>query len=210
MCCVGLCSCGISSLLSPNTESTTTTTTTTARRTVETTKTAKVVENVDGDDEGMDGYTSTTTQTGGTLEYDYSEPDLYDDGIIATMTTKATTYYTLPNGKGPATTTTKKGDKTNSSTTTAKTSATTTKFKADALNSPTSDMNISNKKYTVASDTTYLNLRFGPSKKYSVQLEIPNGASVTVTAETTDADGTAWAYTSYNGTSGWVMKGLLS
>lgn len=203
-------SCGVTDWIAPSTESVTTTETTTEKRQIETTKTAIYSGDVDGDDEGYEGYTSSTSLTGGTLENEYSRPDLYDEDIRATATVKTTvkTYYTLPDGKGVSDTsasasTTKK--------TTKETTTTTTAFKADALYKMSDDMKYgSSKSFKVTSDTTYLNLRFGPSKKYDVQLRIPDGESINGSGETTDSDGNIWVYVSYNGTAGWVMRELLS
>ena len=148
--------------------------------------------------------------TGGTLENDYSRPDLYDEDVRATMssTTTVKTYYTLPNGSGVTAT-----SKTSSTTTkkTTQTTTTTTAFKADALYKMSDSMKYSsNVKYKVTSDTTYLNLRFGPSKSYDVQLKIPDGETIYGRGETTDSSGNVWVYTDYNGTAGWVMRELLS
>lgn len=201
--------CGVTDWIAPSTESVTTTETTTENRQIETTKTAAYSGDVDGDDEGYEGYTSSTSLTGGTLENDYSRPDLYDEDIIATASKKTTvkTYYTLPDGKGVGVT----SSTTSKTTTTTKETTTTTAFKADALYKMSDEMKYgSSKSFKVTSDTTYLNLRFGPSKKYDIQLRIPDGSSISGSGETTDSDGNIWVYVSYNGTAGWVMRELLS
>ncbi len=217
VCCSALwiTACGVTDWIAPSTESVTTTETTTEKRHIETTKTAVYSGDVDDDDEDYEGYTSSTSLTGGTLENEYSRPDLYDENIRATATVKTTvkTYYTLPDGRGVSETSasTSKTTKTTTETTTTKETTTTTAFKADALYKLSDEMKYgSSKSFTVTSDTTYLNLRFGPSKKYDVQLRIPDGASINGSGETSDADGNVWVYVSYNGTAGWVMKELLS
>jgi hypothetical protein len=210
--------------IEPDTESTASVAETTTPKVKETTKTATYGE-ADSDDEDIDGYSVTESLTGGTLENEYSEPDLYDEDIRATMTTTTTvrTYYS---GQSISTTTTKKtttttGRKTTTAaktttaettttTTTTTTEATTTAFKADALYPLTDDKAYGfDVRFQVMSDTTYLNLRYGPSKSYDVQVKIPNGETVSGSGETTDSDGNSWVYVTYNGTSGWVMKGLL-
>ena len=88
---------------------------------------------------------------------------------------------------------------------------TTTAFKKDALYQ-LSDTNSydGTRSYKVTSDTTYLNLRFGPSRNYDVQLKIPDGDTVTGYGQTTeDSTGEKWVYIDYKGTNGWVMKKLL-
>lgn len=161
----------------------------TSREYVKTTKTASRRIEADNDDEDISGYTTTTEITGATLENSYSVDDEPDPDILATLTT-TTTLYTLPEG--------------------AKT--TTTALAPDKLYKPlTADKFKKKKKYKVVSDTTYLNLRFGPSKKYEVQLKIPDGESIYGTAQSSAPDDKEekWVYVSYRGTSGWVMRGLL-
>ncbi|MBO5449563.1 MAG: SH3 domain-containing protein [Ruminococcus sp.] len=206
-----LCSCGaVDKWIAPQTESeTSATTVTSGRRDKETTKTA--VYNPQGDDGDFENFTSLTTVTGGSLENDYSRPDLYDDDIRATMRTTVKTLYTLPGGSG-VTAEDNSSEKTSGTTkkTTSETVSSSTEFKADALYAPSGDMEYSSAvKYKVVSDTTYLNLRFGPSKSYDVQLRIPDGSYVYGKAETSDTLGNVWVYTSYDGVSGWVMRELL-
>ena len=167
------------------------------RRTVVTTKTAVRELTPDTDDEDFNGYTTTTTVTGH-LDTDVSFDDGYDMDIRATMTAKAESE--------PETTTT-----TTKASETKKTTTTTTAFKKDALYQ-LSDTNSydGSKTYKVTSDTTYLNLRFGPSRNYDVQLKIPDGETVKGYGQTTeDSTGDKWVYIDYNGTNGWVMKKLL-
>ena len=167
------------------------------RRTVVTTKTAVRELTPDTDDEDFNGYTTTTTVTGH-LDTDVSFDDGYDMDIRATMTAKAESE--------PETTTT-----TTKVSETKKTTTTTTAFKKDALYQ-LSDTNSydGSKTYKVTSDTTYLNLRFGPSRNYDVQLKIPDGETVKGYGQTTeDSTGDKWVYIDYNGTNGWVMKKLL-
>ncbi len=64
--------------------------------------------------------------------------------------------------------------------------------------------------FLVKSDTSYLNLRYGPSKKYDVIEKIPDGKTINGYGERTDGDGNIWVYVKYNNKSGWVMKELLS
>ena len=64
--------------------------------------------------------------------------------------------------------------------------------------------------FLVKSDTSYLNLRYGPSKKYDVIEKIPDGKTINGYGERTDDDGNIWVYVKYNNKSGWVMKELLS
>ena len=64
--------------------------------------------------------------------------------------------------------------------------------------------------FLVKSDTSYLNLRCGPSKKYDVIEKIPDGKTINGYGERTDGDGNIWVYVKYNDKSGWVMKELLS
>jgi hypothetical protein len=215
LCGLELCSCGLTDWIGPTTEATTTTSaTTTARRQVDTTKTAVYDGNsVDSDDEDFDGYGTTTSLTGGTLENEYSQTELYDENVRATTTTTTTvkTYYTLPEHNGTTAASGVTSKTTSKTTTKTTTAATTTELNANALYHPTDSMKYSSsKEFTVTSDTTYLNLRFGPSKEYDVQLKIPNGSTVYGNSETTDTDGNAWIFVTYNGTSGWVMKSLLS
>lgn len=64
--------------------------------------------------------------------------------------------------------------------------------------------------FLVKSDTSYLNLRYGPSKKYDVIEKIPDGKTINGYGERTDGSGNIWVYVKYNDKSGWVMKELLS
>ena len=100
-------------------------------------------------------------------------------------------------------------------TTSAETKATkkttTTKFKKDALFPLGDDVKYPDSiPFLVKSDTSYLNLRYGPSKKYDVIEKIPDGKTINGYGERTDGDGDIWVYVKYNDKSGWVMKELLS
>lgn len=210
-----------------------TTTTTFTRRDVRTTKTALVIDGeIDADDEDFDGHYSTTTTVTGSLENEFVRPDdELNEELRATQRTEVKTFYTIPEHNGTtagavtvsaeATTTTVNGtiklgdeEEEETGTTTKKTTTkktTTTAFKADALFKLEESMKYSSEKaYTVTSDTTYLNLRYGPSKKYEVRLRIPDGSSIKGYGETVGTDGKVWVYTSYDGTNGWVMRELLS
>lgn len=168
------------------------------QRYIATTQTARYTIDADANDEDLQGYSTTTQDTEtGTLENPL--PDEPDPKILATTTT---TLYTTPAS------TTKKTQK---STTTKKTTTTAeTTFVKDKLHSPLSSEKFKSKKeYKVVSDTTYLNLRFGPSKSYDVQLKIPDGETIYGTAKTKDNQGNGWIYVSYKGTAGWVMEELL-
>ncbi len=195
-------------------------TVTTSRQYVQTTKTMSKAVTADANDEDEEGYT-TTQEVTGSLENTYTEPDTPDEDILATFST-TTTLYTIPAGAEIKTTaseskaTSSSDSSTATENTTAKTTTVTTTattaFNADALYNPADGDKLSGKvKYHVVSDTTYLNLRFGPSKKYSVQLKIPDGEYVYGTAETSNPDNSSekWVFVSYNGTSGWVMRDLL-
>lgn len=226
-----LSGCGQVSLSSEETmtEPIFTTTTTLTKRTVRTTKTALVVDGeIDADDEDIGGYYTTTSSVTGSLENEFVRPDdEINEDLRATQRTEVKTFYTIPEHNGTTaeavtvsaeqTTTTvngtiKLGEETTTSTkktTTKKT--TTTAFKADALFKLESSMKYSKEiSYTVTSDTTYLNLRYGPSKQYEIRLRIPDGSSIKGYGETVGTDGNVWVYTSYNGTNGWVMRELLS
>lgn len=191
----GLGSCAVG--LPESSSETDTTTGTTVQRVIETTKTATMGGDYDEDDEDYEGYTTTTSVTAGTLENpDVSIDDGYDPDIIATATKRSTTTTTT-------------------TTTSAKTKATkkttTTKFKKDALFPLGDDVKYPDSiPFLVKSDTTYLNLRYGPSKKYDVIEKIPDGKTINGYGERTDGDGNIWVYVKYNDQSGWVMKGLLS
>lgn len=165
-----------------------------AQRVIETTKTATFNGKYDKDDEDYEGYTTTTSVTAGTLENDdVSIDDGYDWDIIATATKRTTTTSA-----------------TTISETTATKKTTTTKFKKDALYPLTDELKYPDSiPYKVKSDTTYLNLRFGPSKKYDVQIQIPDGKNVTGSGEKSDSDGNIWVYVTYEKNEGWVMKELL-
>lgn len=191
----GLGSCAVG--LPESSSETETTTDTTVQRVIETTKTATMGGDYDEDDEDYEGYTTTTSVTAGTLENpDVSIDDGYDPDIIATATKRSTTTTT--------TTTT-------SAETKATKKTTTTKFKKDALFPLGDDVKYPNSiPFLVKSDTTYLNLRYGPSKKYDVIEKIPDGKTINGYGERTDGDGNIWVYVKYNDQSGWVMKGLLS
>ena len=192
--CVSACSCAVTDWIAPNEETSVSEETTapvSSERKIETTKVSKSLGMVDNNDEDMEGYTTTTEITGGTLENEYKPEDGYDEDIRATMTSKTTTVSSKESGK--------------------KTSKTTAaKFDASALYPLDSSNKYSSAvKYTVNSDTTYLNLRYGPSKNYNVQLKIPNKAEIEGTGETLNSDEGTWVYVTYKGTSGWVMKSLL-
>ena len=192
------------------------------QRSVHTTKTASYINvEVDEDDEDADGGYTTTTTVVGSLENDKLFDDEVDEGIRATQRTEAKTYYSLPEHNGttadavtvsPEKTTTTVNGTINiggESTSRTTTSATTT-FKSDKLFDLKTEMRYdSGRKYTVTSDTTYLNLRYGPSKQYDIRTTIPDGYSVLGIGETVGPDGNVWVYTSYNGTFGWVMRELL-
>lgn len=95
--------------------------------------------------------------------------------------------------------------------TATKRTTTTTKFKKDALFPLGDDVKYPDSiPFLVKSDTSYLNLRYGPSKKYDVIEKIPDGKTINGYGERTDGDGNIWVYVKYNNKSGWVMKELLS
>ncbi|MDE6148803.1 MAG: SH3 domain-containing protein [Ruminococcus sp.] len=167
-----------------------------ADRYIETTQTGRYAIDADGADEELNGFTTTREESASNLENPV--PDEPDPDIIATTTT---TWFT----------TTKETTKKSTSAKSSKTTKTTkeTALVSNKLHAPTSSEKFkSKKKYKVTSDTTYLNLRFGPSKEYDVQLKIPDGKIIYGTAKTiTSGDG--WIYVTYEGTSGWVMEDLL-
>lgn len=166
-------------------------------RYIETTKTGRYAIDADGADEELSGFTTTQEEPAGSLKNPV--PDEPDPDIIATTTT---TWFTTTKE------TTSKKSKTSKITKTTKTTKE-TDFVADKLHAPLSSEKFKSKKtYKVTSDTTYLNLRFGPSKKYDVQLKIPDGTKIYGTAKT-KTNGEGWIYVTYKGTSGWVMESLL-
>ncbi|MBS7205334.1 MAG: SH3 domain-containing protein [Ruminococcus bicirculans] len=189
----GLASCG--AMLPESSSETETTTGTAAQRVIETTKTATMGDDYDEDDEDYEGYTTTTSVTAGTLENpDVSIDEGYDPDIIATATKRTTTTTTTTSAETEATKKT-----------------TTTKFKKDALFPLGDDVKYPDSiPFLVKSDTSYLNLRYGPSKKYDVIEKIPDGKTINGYGERTDGDGDIWVYVKYNDKSGWVMKELLS
>lgn len=210
--CMSVSSCALTDWIAPNNdnsgEESAAETSTTTERKIETTKTARPQAVIDEDDEDMEGYTSSTTAgTNEPLENKDNSVDEYDQNIRATMThhTTVTTLYTTPKKTSSA-----KSSLSSKAKTTKKTSvSTTTKFNADSLHALSdADRYSQSVKYKVVSDTTYLNLRFGPSKSYSVQLKIPDAAEITATGETTDTQNQRWLYVTYNGTSGWVLASL--
>ena len=192
----GLSSCSMGLGLPESSSEESTTTGTTANRVIETTKTATMGGDYDEDDEDYEGYTTTSSVTAGTLENpDVSIDDGYDYDIIATATKRTTTTTTTATSAD-----TKAAEKT-----------TTTKFKKDALFPLGDDVKYPDSiPFLVKSDTTYLNLRYGPSKKYDVIEKIPDGKTVNGYGERTDGDGNIWVYVKYKEQSGWVMKELLS
>ena len=163
-------------------------------RHIVTTRTARREINPNAEDEDLEGYTTTHDTENRTLENPI--PNEPDSDIIATTTTD---YHTTTQ-KGKNTTQTTKKDKTTNE----------TKFVKDKLHMPLNSEKLKSKtKYKVTSDTTYLNLRFGPSKKYYVQLRIPDGVEIYGTARTKDNLNNFWIYVNYKGTFGWVMEELL-
>ncbi|SEL05821.1 ligand-binding protein SH3 [Ruminococcus albus] len=197
------------------------------KRTVHTTRTAAIaVGDVDADDEDANGGYTTTTTIIGSLENDQLFDEV-DEDIRATQRTEAKTYYSVPEHNGTTgavmtvsaekTTTTANGtisieDPTTRPTTKSTTAATTTtKIVPNKLFRMESAMEYDSKrKYTVTSDTTYLNLRYGPSKEYDIRTTIPDGSVIVGYGETVGPDGNVWVATLYKGTSGWVMRELLS
>lgn len=166
-------------------------------RYIETTKTGRYAIDADGADEELSGFTTTPEESAGSLKNPV--PDEPDPDIIATTTT---TWFTTTKE------TVSKKSKTSKTSKTTKT-AKETDFAADKLHAPVNSEKFKSKKtYKVTSDTTYLNLRFGPSKKYNVQLKIPDGTKIYGTAKT-KTNGEGWIYVTYKGTSGWVMESLL-
>ena len=198
-----------------------TTTTTVSSKPVHTTKIATAMGEVDADDEGIEGYSQTTTSITGSLAT--TTEMTADAAIRATQRTAAETYYTIPEHNGTTaaavtvspekTTTTANGTVRlgeESETTRATEETTTTAVRTDALYPLDDSMRYgSQTDFTVVSDTTFLNLRFGPSKGYDIRLTIPDGSKITGLGETSDDLGNVWVYTSYNGTYGWVMRELL-
>lgn len=203
------------------------------KRSAHTTKTAAfAVGDVDADDEDANGGYTTTTTVIGSLENDqlFDSDDEVDEDIRATQRTEAKTYYSVPEHNGTTgaimtvsaekTTTTANGTisiedptsrPTTKVTTKTTTTAATTKIVPNKLFRMESAMEYDSKrKYTVTSDTTYLNLRYGPSKEYDIRTTIPDGSAITGYGETVGPDGNVWVATLYNGTSGWVMRELLS
>lgn len=230
ICALGMTSCGVVELLDEEKETTatlfTTTTAAKSRESVHTTKTGVFdFGEIDDDDEDYSGYTTTTTLGTETLENDFSDPnEEIDYEMRATQKTEAKTFYTIPehNGttappvtvEGEQTTDVSQDTESVGETVTVlnkKTETTTTALKPDTLFSLQSEDRYSaDKSYKVTSDTTYLNLRYGPSKKYNIILQIPDGSQIYGKGEVTGPDGNRWVYTSYNGGEGWVMRELLS
>ncbi len=164
-------------------------------RYITTTQTARYAVDGNNDDEDLSGYKTTRDTETGSLANPI--PDEPDPDILATTTT---TLYTIP--KSTAAKDTKKSNKTTKKSVTA--------LAADKLHYPDDKEKFNaKKKYKVTSDTTYLNLRFGPGKNYKVQVKIPDGESIFGTAKTKGNDGSYWIYVSYKGTDGWVMEELL-
>lgn len=165
-------------------------------RYISTTKTARYAIDNNAEDEDLSGYKTTAKDTEtGSLENPLSDDP--DPDILATMTT---TWYTTPSS-----TKAKEKKKTSKKAVTSATS-----FVADKLHYPEDSEKFKAKKaYKVTSDTTYLNLRFGPSKDYKVQLKIPDGKIIYGMAKTKDKSGNYWIFVSYNGKNGWVMEELL-
>ena len=212
-----------------------TTTEALTRQNVHTTKTAVYIGGeIDSDDEDLEGgYTTTTSITGSLENTEIDNPDNdVDEELRATQRTDAKTFYSIPEHNGttaaavtvsePMTTTTRKAtvNVEDAPDVTATTVTTTTKTTTETTVTTTSKYSSlytlqagmrykSEKKYKVVSDTTYLNLRFGPSKQYDVRLQIPDGDNISGWGETVGEDGNIWVYTSYNSTPGWVMKDLL-
>lgn len=235
-----LSGCGITGIFDKPEETTTlftTTVSTTARKTSRTTRNDFYAGQVDADDEDYTGYTTTTLPEGEALENEFSREE--DDPAMAATRqshTEAKTFYTIPEHNGttaPAvtvsaakTTTTAPstialGDgttaskKTTTTTTATTTTTTTTKattaFNANALFEADDTMRYSEKvRYKVTSDTTYLNLRYGPSKSYSIILQIPDGSFVYGQALATESNGAQWVNVEYDGHEGWVMRELLT
>lgn len=210
--CMSVSSCAITDWIAPNNDdsdvNSSVETSTTTERKIETTKTAKPQAVIDEDDEDMEGYTSSTTAgTNAPLENKDNSVDEYDQNVRATMTYHATetTLYTTPKK-----TSSPKNTQTKKSKTTKKTSAaSTTKFDANTLYTLSdSDRYSQTVKYKVVSDTTYLNLRFGPSKDYNVQVKIPDAAEISAVGETKNSQNQKWLYVTYNGMSGWVLASL--
>ena len=217
---------------------TTSTYTTRAAHTTKTAMYSDAVDADDEDYGG--GYTTTTTVTGSLENGEVSNPDdEIDEDLRSTMRTEAKTFYTVPEHNGTTaaavtvseevTTTTKDGtimldddDSAPTTVTTVTTAAgkdssssaaetTTTAFDSTSLFKMETSMEYDMyQSYTVTSDTTYLNLRYGPSKQYDIRLQIPDGETITGWGETVGTDGNVWVYTSYNGTVGWVMRELLA
>lgn len=206
-----LCGCGLVSPDEDSSQSETEQQTVTSRKFVQTTKTMSRAADADEDDAEVI-YTTTSDVTG-SLENTNIGDEEPDEDILATLST-TTTLYTIPEGAVIKTTTKKSSAKTerSESTTRKKTETTTTPFTADKLYMPAEkDMFSAKTKFKVVSDTTYLNLRFGPSKKYDIQLQIPDGEYIYGTAKTANPEDKDedWVFVSYKGTSGWVMRGLL-
>lgn len=200
-----------------------TTTTTVSKAPVKTTRIDTVMGEIDEADEGEEGYSQTTTSITASLAASTTE-ETADAAIRATQRTAAETYYTIPEHNGTTaaavtvspekTTTTANGTVRlgeESETTRATTDTTTAAVRTDTLYPLDDSMRYgSQTDFTVVSDTTFLNLRFGPSKGFDIRLTIPDGAKITGLGETTDDLGNVWVYTSYNGTYGWVMRELLT
>lgn len=190
-------SCGLSNNDENSSETVTTSET---ERYIATTQTARHVVDENTADEDLEGYITTTSDTEN-RDLENPVPDEPDPDIIATTTT---TYYTIP-----ATSSNKKSKSTAKTTKKSKTTSETI-FIKNKLHKPLESEMLKRKtKYKIVSDTTYLNLRFGPSKNYSVQLKIPDGLNIYGTARTKDNLGNFWIYVNYKGTSGWVMEELL-
>lgn len=167
-------------------------------RYMSTTKTARRNVEENAEDEDLQGYTTTHEEEPGTLENPLSDAPDHD-------TFEANSSYDISDYES--------NDDSNvqSSTSKKEKTVTETSLIKDKLVSPQSSEKFKSKiKYKVTSDTTYLNLRFGPSKDYDIQLRIPDGKTVYGTAHTKDSKGNYWIYTSYKGTNGWVMEELLT
>lgn len=161
------------------------------QRYMSTTRTARHDIEENPEDEDLQGYTTTKEEETGTLENPL--PDEPADDSSSDAEQNSDEYLDEePESK-------------------AQNQTTAAELASDKLVTPDKSEKFKKKvKYKVTSDTTYLNLRFGPSKDYDIQLRIPDEKTVYGTARTQDSKGNYWIYTKYDGTEGWVMEELLT
>ena len=174
-------------------------------------------QNKEADNIVQDNGVSSEAETIGGSESAESEHTETEATTTASSETTTTSSTTTSSTTAESTTTSKTTSETTTTKATPTTKSTTTTTTATVENNlvqpqPASRL-VSSKKMYVNTNSSNLNIRYGPDSGYSTisgSSGIPKGTYVEVIAEEYDGNGTLWAFINYNGQNAWCMEQYLA